>query len=377
MAIVRASPVADKRVPGCSASGGAGGACRGKVRPFASLQCPTRCRRCGAGPAVATPPVIGHDEGVNLNRLARLRCQPLIDQATRFRVAVICEESGAQLIDCGVHTTGSLGAGAAVAEVCLAGLGTVEIVPGDRGIWPGPAVTVRTDQPLAACMASQYAGWQVAGTDFFAMGSGPMRARRGREKLFDDIGYREAGDVAVGVLESAHLPAADICQHLANDCGVESENLTLLVAPTASLAGTVQVVARTIETALHKMHELGFNLARVVSGFGVAPLPPVAANDLQGIGRTNDAVLYGGEVTLWITGDDASIRELGPRVPSSASPDHGQPFGEIFERYERDFYKIDPLLFSPAVVQLVSLESGCSYRFGKMLPDVLRQSFEC
>jgi methenyltetrahydromethanopterin cyclohydrolase len=225
-------------------------------------------------------------------------------------------------------------------------------------------------------MASQYAGWQIAGTDFFAMGSGPMRARRGREKLFDDIGLREVSDMAVGVLESGHLPAADVCQHIANDCEVDSENLTLLVAPTASLAGTVQVVARTIETALHKMHELGFDLGRVVSGFGVAPLPPVAANDMQGIGRTNDAILYGGEVTLWINGDDESIHTLGPQIPSSASPDHGQPFGEIFEHYERDFYKIDPLLFSPAIVQLISLESGRSYRFGKVLPDVIRQSFE-
>lgn len=291
-------------------------------------------------------------------------------------MAVTCEESGAQLVDCGVHTTGSLGAGIALAEICLAGMGKVDVVPGDPSVWPGPAVSIQTDQPLAACMASQYAGWQIAGTDFFAMGSGPMRARRGREKLFDEIGYRESGDLAVGVLEAGKLPAADVCQHIANDCGIESENLTLLVAPTASLAGTIQVVARSVETALHKMHELGFDLQRVVSGFGAAPLPPVAGDDMQGIGRTNDAVLYGGAVTLWVTGDDESLCELGPRIPSAASTDHGQPFAEIFARYERDFYKIDPLLFSPAVVRLVNVESGRNYQFGNVLPDVLRQSFE-
>jgi len=326
--------------------------------------------------AVATLARIGNDGSVKLNELAQQRCQQLIDQATRYRVASICDESGAHLVDCGVHTTGSLGAGIALAEVCLAGLGTVEIIPGDRHIWQGLAVTVQTDQPLAACMASQYAGWQIVGTDFFAMGSGPMRARRGQEKLFQDIGFREASEIAVGVLESAHLPAADICQHIAHDCKVDTEDLTLLVAPTSSLAGTVQVVARTVETALHKMHELGFDLTRVVSGFGVAPLPPVAANDTQGIARTNDAVLYGGEVTLWITGDEETIRDLGPRIPSSASPDHGQPFAEIFARYDRDFYKIDPLLFSPAMIRLISVESGRSFQFGELLPDVIRQSFE-
>ncbi|HUG68985.1 MAG TPA: methenyltetrahydromethanopterin cyclohydrolase, partial [Pirellulaceae bacterium] len=153
------------------------------------------------------------------------------------------------------------------------------------------------------------------------------------------------------------------------------ENLTLLVAPTASLAGSIQVVARSLETALHKLHEIGYDIHRVRSGFGSAPLPPVAANDLAGIGRTNDAVLYGGEVTLWVTGDDDSLREFGPQIPSSASPDHGQPFAEIFARYDHDFYKIDPLLFSPARVVLNNLETGTSMRFGEFEPQVLRASF--
>jgi methenyltetrahydromethanopterin cyclohydrolase len=141
------------------------------------------------------------------------------------------------------------------------------------------------------------------------------------------------------------------------------------------LAGTVQVVARSVETALHKMHEIGFDLSCVVSGFGAAPLPPVAHDDMTGIGRTNDAVLYGGEVTLWVRGDDQRLAELGPRIPSSSSSDHGQPFSAIFERYDRDFYKIDPLLFSPAVVSLVNLDTGRLHRFGATSPDVLRQSF--
>ena len=149
------------------------------------------------------------------------------------------------------------------------------------------------------------------------------------------------------------------------------DHLTLLAARTASIAGTVQVVARSVETALHKLHELGYDLKNVVSGFGSAPLPPVAADDLAGIGRTNDAILYGGEVTLWVRDDDARLAEIGPQIPSCASRDFGEPFAAIFERYGRDFYKIDPLLFSPAVVTLVNLTSGKSHRFGELRPDVL------
>jgi methenyltetrahydromethanopterin cyclohydrolase len=312
---------------------------------------------------------------MKLNERALQRCQPLIDSATELRVVVEREEGGARLIDCGVDAEGGLEAGRALAEVCMAGLARVDFVPGQTDLWPGPAVTVTTDQPIAACMASQYAGWQIAGERYFAMGSGPMRAVRGREPLLEKIGFRQRSPHVVGVLESAKLPPAEVCMHVADECGVQTDDLTLLVAPTSSLAGSIQVVARTIETALHKMFELGFDLFRVTSGYGVAPLPPVAADDLTGIGRTNDAVLYGGRATLWVRGDDANLAEIGPHIPSSSSVDHGQPFAAIFERYGRDFYKIDPLLFSPAVVTLVNLDTGRSFSFGETRADVLRKSF--
>ncbi|MCO6457103.1 MAG: methenyltetrahydromethanopterin cyclohydrolase, partial [Pirellulaceae bacterium] len=235
---------------------------------------------------------------------------------------------------------------------------------------------VRTDHPVAACMAAQYAGWQIqAEPKFFAMGSGPMRAAAGKEDLFDRIGFRERPAVAVGVLETSSLPPLSLADRLASDCGVAVERLTLLMAATSSLAGTVQVVARSVETALHKLHELGFDLAQVVSGWGTAPLPPVAENDLAAIGRTNDAVLYGGQVTLWVDADDDELVHLGPRVPSCSSPDYGRPFGVLFEQYERDFYRIDPLLFSPAVVTLINTRTGRTRRYGELRPDVLEQSF--
>jgi len=224
-------------------------------------------------------------------------------------------------------------------------------------------------------MASQYAGWQIVSDGYFAMGSGPMRAARGREDLYASIGLRESATHAVGVLESGKLPPPEVAERIAADCGVVPERLTLLVARTASLAGTVQVVARTVETCLHKLHELGFDLACVHSGYGVAPLPPVAADDLTGIGRTNDAVLYGGEVTLWVRADDDQLQQIGPRIPSDSSADHGQPFGKIFARYDHDFYRIDPLLFSPAVVTLVNATSGRTHRFGRLCPEVIQQSF--
>lgn len=312
---------------------------------------------------------------MNLNQRAAALCDALCLASDELRVQTHETEDAARVVDCGVHAPGGLEAGRRLAEICLAGLGEVRFVPALPELSPGVAVLARTDHPISACMASQYAGWQVSHGKYFAMGSGPMRAAAGREELFDKIGQREESNVAVGVLEGGQLPNVEVCREIAEKCKVAPSAVTLLVAPTRSLAGAIQIVARSVETSLHKLLELGFDLTRVESGVGVAPLPPPAADDLAGIGRTNDAILYGGEVTLYVRGDDASLREIGPRVPSCASSDHGQPFAAVFERYERDFYRIDPHLFSPAVVTFCNLDTGNAFRFGHFLPRVVHESF--
>ena len=312
---------------------------------------------------------------MQLNPRAAAVCRDMITRAGELRIAAQVAECGATIIDLGIEVAGGLEAGRMLARVCLSDLGQVEFQSDSFAEGTGLGVAVRTDYPLAACMASQYAGWQLSAEKFFAMGSGPMRALAGKEKLFHAIGLRETADCAVGVLETRQLPPDGLCRSIASDCNVSPKSLILLTAPTASQAGTVQVVARTVETCMHKLHELGFDIAAVESGVGFAPLPPVARDDLTGIGWTNDAVLYGGRVTLWLRGDDQELAELVRRVPSCASSDFGEPFLTTFERYERDFYKIDPLLFSPAQVAFVNLGTGRVHRFGELRPDVLRQSF--
>jgi len=282
--------------------------------------------------------------------------------------------AGARVIDAGAKQRGSLRAGVAVAKVCLADLADVTLGPSTFDGFTLPSVSVTVDQPLAACMASQYAGWQIQTDDYFAMGSGPFRAAYGKEKLFDDIGHREKPNRVIGVLEGK-LPNEGVVAKVAEQCGVSASQITLIAARTASLVGGVQVVARSVETALHKLHELKFDLSRIVSGFGNAPLPPVAKDDMAAIGKTNDSVLYGARVTLFVTGDDESLASIGKQLPSSASSDYGRPFGDIFKSYDHDFYKIDPMLFSPADICLQNIETGQSHRFGQVNEPVLLESF--
>ncbi len=312
--------------------------------------------------------------GITLNERAIIVADEMAANPMPLRIEVF-DIGGARVLDCGVKVKGSLQAGLDLARACLADLAWVSLVPGDVDGIACPHVHVWSDQPVLACMASQYAGWQVSAGKFFAMGSGPMRALYGKEALFDHLPGREKADVAVGVLESRKLPTHEVVTTLCQQLALEPRKLSLLVAPAASMAGTLQVVARSVETALHKLHELGFDLTQVLSAQGWAPLPPVATDEINAIGRTNDAILYGGRVVLWVDADDERLVEIGPKVPSSSSHDYGEPFAQIFERAGRDFYKIDKMLFSPAELVLYNIKSGRHHRFGKLAPDILRRSF--
>ncbi|MBS0265888.1 MAG: methenyltetrahydromethanopterin cyclohydrolase [Planctomycetes bacterium] len=299
----------------------------------------------------------------------------LIPSAETLRIAVHEIPGGGRVLDCGISAEGGLGAGLALAQVCTAGLAEISLTGGQIEGHGWPHVLVATDHPVAACLFSQYAGWQIGVEKFFAMGSGPMRAVAAREEVFHKLAYHETATTTVGVLEGRKLPTAAVFQFLTDKTGIAPQQTTLLIAPTASAAGNFQVVARVVETALHKLFELGFDVNRIRSAVGTAPLSPVAHDDLTGIGRTNDAILYGGRVTLWVRGDDESIAAIGPKVPSLAAACYGEPFLKIFEKAGHDFYKIDPQLFSPAEIVFQNLDTGKVQTFGHIAPHLLKVSF--
>jgi methenyltetrahydromethanopterin cyclohydrolase len=312
---------------------------------------------------------------LSLNERALELADRLAADAEAARVEVTTLSNGTRVIDCGARAAGGFEAGRAFAEVCMAGLGTVAYAPLVlEGRWL-PALTVTTDRPAVACLAAQYAGWRIDRDGYFAMGSGPGRALIRAEELYDDLDWDERAGAAVLCLETREPPPAGVADFVAERAGVPPAALTLLMAPTASVAGGVQIAARVVETALHKLHELDFDVRRVVAGFGSCPLPPVAGDDLAAIGRTNDAVLYGGQVHLTVEGDDDGLRELVERLPASASPDHGEPFGKVLKDANFDFYAIDPLLFSPAQIRLTSAGSGRSFEAGRVDLEVLERSF--
>jgi methenyltetrahydromethanopterin cyclohydrolase len=315
----------------------------------------------------------------SVNGLSAPLVKQLLTDADQLRIGAQRHDNGATLVDAGIQRPGGLEAGRRIAEICLGGLGRVTLAAGGIAERWAASLHVHTSDPVLACLGSQYAGWSLSHGEgkeaFQALGSGPARALALKEPLYKDLDYADKADSACLVLEVDGPPPLPLIEKIARDCGVAPEALTLILTPTSSLAGATQVVARVLEVAMHKAHELKFPLDHIVDGTGTAPLSPPAPDFIKAMGRTNDAIVFAGQVQLYVRGDDESAKQLAEQLPSSSSKDYGRPFAEVFKDYEYDFFKVDPMLFSPAKITVTALESGRSFHTGEIDVKLLDASF--
>jgi methenyltetrahydromethanopterin cyclohydrolase len=319
---------------------------------------------------------------ISVNQRAATIVQQMIDDSEALGLEILRLSNGTTIVDAGVNVPGSMEAGRLFSCACLGGLGQVSFTQqifygqgsGSDTCFRIPAVSVTVGHPHIACMASQYAGWAIKQGRYFAIGSGPARALYAGEEIYQKLDYRDQCESAVLMLETRTLPDADVASFVAEKCRIKPDHLTLLVAPTASMVGSVQVAARASETGLHKLVELGFDVRRVTAAFGLCPLATVAADDLHAIGRTNDAILYGSQVYYSVRAEDDELSSLKDKIPADSSRDYGLPFYDLFMRYKGDFYQIDRLLFSPAEVSLNNLNSGRTFHAGHLNASLIHAS---
>lgn len=315
----------------------------------------------------------------SLNILTTPLVEHLVTNAGALRVAVSKMENGCRIIDAGINVHGGLETGRIITEICMGGLGTVKLRASTTFRNWSWHLDVHSSNPVLSCLGSQYAGWSLSHGkgkgSFNALGSGPARAMGSSEDLYDELGYRDSGDKAYIVIEADKVPPVEISDKIAEKCGIPASALTIILTPTSSLAGSVQVVGRVLETSLHKAHALHFSLDKIIDGAGSAPICPPSKDFLTAMSRTNDAILFAGQIHLFVEASDDDAEELANKLPSSASKDFGKPFGEIFKAVEYDFYKIDPLLFSPAQVAVSSLTTGNTFHAGKIDLDLLDKSY--
>ena len=314
---------------------------------------------------------------MSMNRRALWLVEAILAHAQERRVVLHLIEGGGRYIDCGIEARGGLLAGLELARLCMGELASVEIVPGELAGRADPDRPGRHRPPGAGVPGQPVRGLGDQRGQVLRHGVGARCAPfAGRSRSTTSSGSARSENSVVGVLETRKPPPPSVVAAIAAECKVTPASVTLLAAPTASLAGGVQVVARSVETALHKLAELKFDLGRIQSAHGIGAAASGGARttwrpSAGPTTRSSTAVAW----SCYVTGDDASLEQIGPKVPSSSSRDFGEPFAAIFARYNNDFYAVDPLLFSPAEVVFQNLETGRSHAFGGVNPEVLERSF--
>jgi methenyltetrahydromethanopterin cyclohydrolase len=316
---------------------------------------------------------------ISINREAMKVVRAILDSPESLGVAVSRLANGATVIDMGQKAPGGWQAARYYTLVTLGGLGEVSYEAFTLGDKLLPAVRIAVDRPMEACVASQIAGWRLdpLGTPHAAIAAGPARTlnRANPDHYVEMIGYYDDADEGVVAIQTAQPIGERIAETIARACSLKPENVYILVAPNSSLVCAVQVSARIIEQTLHRLPEEGFDLKAVRYAQGYCVVPPLTADETVAMGRINDALLYGGESTLYVEASDEAVAEVVGRITSSASRAYGRPFLEIYEDAGRDFYQIPLDLHSPAAVTINNLSTGRTFSAGAINYEVLRRSF--
>jgi methenyltetrahydromethanopterin cyclohydrolase len=306
----------------------------------------------------------------SLNRMALELADEALDFADELRIGAVELDNGATVLDFGVEHPGGLEASLLLAELQTAGLATLQTRMDEVAGAPLPHVEVAVDDPAVPLLCSQKASWEISMENFEGLGSGPARALVAEETEFRQLGYTDAFDFAVLTVETDAYPDEEAAAAIAERAGVEPGSLFLAVYPTASVAGSVTGAARAAELAVFRLTEAGYDPTAVDTAAASAPVAPVAESEDAAIGRTNDALAYGGQVHLTVSADAGSF---APAV-STAREAHGRPLTEVYREADWDFSAAEPGAVAPAQVT-VSVSGGPTHALGETDEEVLAESF--
>ncbi len=307
----------------------------------------------------------------SLNRMALELVDEAIDFADELNVAAYELDNEATVLDFGIESDGGTEAGLLLAELQTAGLATVQSQMGEVAGAPIPHVELSTDHPALALLCSQKAGWELTVDGFEGLGSGPARALVAEEDEYRRVGYADSFEFAVLAVESDTFPDEAVAEHVADLAGVEPNAVYLPTFATGSITGSVSVASRAAELAVFRLSELGYDPLDVLSVTGAAPVAPVSHDEATAIGRTNDALAYGGRVHLTVREEFDRFDEL----PSVAGDEYGTTFQTFFDDADWDFDAIPEGVFAPAQVT-VDVVDGPTHVLGETNDDLLADSFD-
>ncbi|MCK4477056.1 methenyltetrahydromethanopterin cyclohydrolase [Candidatus Bathyarchaeota archaeon] len=326
---------------------------------------------------------------ISLNKSALPIVKYMIKEADEIGIFVHETKNGATIIDCGMEVPGGFEAGKCVTEVTLGGIGQAKVTFMDFGEFVLPAMHVTTDHPALATMGSQMGGWRIPKEVAknllglgMAIGSGPARAlAKTPAEVFDSLKHEEKADVAILVIQCdkfpmSKFPTESIVTHVSKETGIDMKRVYILIVPTNCLAGNIQIAGRCVENGVYTLFYMDYDITKLKSGAGIAPIAPVHPNSTVGMGMANDLMMYGLRTFYTIeTQEEEDVCKLAKEmVIENRSPDYGKLYGELYEQAGKNFYKVDFGNYAPSEVTLNDLRTGTLCRAGRLRADIIKKS---
>lgn len=312
---------------------------------------------------------------ISLNKLSLGIVEKLLENPDYYRIGIETLPSGATVIDTGLEAHGGFEAGLMTTRIAMGGAGTAALSYREYDKMDLPNIVISTDYPAISLFGAQLAGWRIKAGDYRADGSGPARALALKPKeVYEKIQYKDNADVAVILLETEEKPPDEAALYIADRCGVDAENVYMVLTNTTSLAGMVQISGRIVETGLFRLDILGLDLKKVKYGAGHAPIMPVHTDSGKAMGRAEDALTYGGVTSYIIDESEDLLEEIAKKAPSTNCGDYGKTSYEIYKAVDFDFTKIDPALFAPAAISITCAKTGKTFTCGEINSEIIKNS---
>ncbi len=313
---------------------------------------------------------------LSVNAEAMKIVRKILESPEALGVEVSRLPCGSTLIDMGQRARGSWQAGRYFTLVTVGGLGDLSFESFQLGAARLLAVRLMVDRPLEACMGCQVAGWRLVDEPDAPILAGPARTLNNPPDYHVRLsGYRDHAHEGVVTVQMSRPVTDDMALVMAKACDLAQENLFIMASRHACLVSTIQVPARGIETAMHRLALEGFDLGRIQQAFCTGPIPPLVDDELSSMGRINDALYYGGEVSLYVDAADEILEPLVPTVVSEVSPLARRSFAELYRDAGYDFHAIPLDAHTPAVLHMTNVKSGRTFSAGRFDYEVLQRSF--
>jgi methenyltetrahydromethanopterin cyclohydrolase len=296
----------------------------------------------------------------------------LLDMEEELSVKSYFLENKATVIDCGVKASGSIGAGVLFGDISMGGLGSVSFVPGIIGDYYVNFTQVCVDRPAVACLGCQKPAWKFKADGFAGTGYGPARAIAQKPKaLYSAINYTDDAETAVINIETQVVPGVKELDYVARQCSTDPECVVALVARPNSIVGSIVNSARTVEWAMNRLFQLGYDVKDVFSALGACPVAAVKPGEADVASASFDSIAYYGMAQLYVKNHDDRFKD----ATSMSSKSYGKNFGELLGESQGDYSKVDPAMFAPAKLMVNGTQDGSFEAYGKLNALMLLDSY--